>query len=177
DETTRDGFEPLGASKKEVEKIGGSIYLEKAATKQVFLKVAKSYGIIHLATHARADSEKPLNSFIAFYPEPDSSGAGYRLYTDELYNYRLDSAKLVVLSACEAGGGKLVRGEGIISLARAFAYAGCPNIVTTLWQASDRAAALITAGLHQYLKEGYSKDAALRLAKLDYLKDNPLHRD
>ena len=176
-ETTRNGFEPLGASKTEVEKIGGSIYLEKAATKQVFLKVAKSYGIIHLATHARADSEKPLNSFIAFYPEPDSSGAGYRLYTDELYNYRLDSAKLVVLSACETGGGKLIRGEGIISLARAFAYAGCPNIVTTLWQASDRAAAMITASLHQYLKEGYSKDDALRLAKLDYLADNPLHRD
>ncbi len=175
--TTRNGFDPLGESKGEVEKIGDRIYLKNDATKEVFMKVAGSYGIIHLATHAKADNEKPLNSFIAFYPRADTSEAGTRLYTDELYNLRLDSTQLVVLSACEAGGGKLVKGEGIISLARAFAYAGCPNIVTTLWQASDRSTAMIAANMYKYLKKGYAKDDALRLAKLDYLDEDPLHRD
>ncbi len=176
-ETVRNGLDLLGKSKEEVEKLGGSIYIKDAATKDVFLKEAGSYGIIHLATHARADNEKPLNSYIAFYPEKDTSEAGYRLYTDELYNLQLDSAQLIILSACEAGGGKLVQGEGIISLARAFAYAGCPNIITTLWQASDQASAFITTDMHKYLRKGYAKDDALRLAKLDYIAEQPLHKD
>ncbi len=165
----RSGMNPLQFSREEVEKIGGSIYLADKATKRQFLKLAGSYGIIHLATHAEADSEDPTGSFIAFYPEPDSSQAGYRLYTHELYNLRLDSAQLVVLSACEAGSGQLVNGEGIISLARAFAYAGCPNIITTLWKADDQATGQISTAMHQYLQEGYAKDEALRQAKLDYL--------
>ncbi len=166
------GFNPLAASREEVEKIGGSIYLEDKATKRLFLSLAGSYGILHLATHASVDSENPLQSYIAFYPNQGESDAGYRLYTQELYNLKLDSVKLVILSACEAGGGQLVNGEGIISLARAFAYAGCPNIVTTLWKAADRSAAQITTSMHDYLREGYTKDEALRLAKIDYLNSD-----
>lgn len=88
---------------------------------------------------------------------------------------RLDSVRLVVLSACEAGNGQLVRGEGVMSLARAFAYAGCPNIVTTLWKADDRSSAQLTARLHHYLRKGWEKDEALRQAKLDYLSDPKVH--
>lgn len=172
DNVRSNGFNWLAASREEVEKIGGSIYLEDKATKRLFLKVASSYGILHLATHASVNSENPLQSYIAFYPEQNESDAGYRLYTHELYNLELDSVKLVVLSACEAGNGQLVRGEGIMSLARAFAYAGCPNIVTTLWKAADKSAAEITTGMHHYLKAGYTKDEALRLAKLDYLNSD-----
>lgn len=156
--------------------MGGSLYLEEKATKQLFLKIAGSYNILHLATHASVDDENPLQSFIAFYPEDESLLSGYRLYTHELYNMRLDSVNLVVLSSCEAGNGRLVKGEGIISLARAFAYAGCPNIVTTLWKADDKAAADITSQMHRYLKKGYDKDEALRQAKLNYLQD-PETRD
>jgi CHAT domain-containing protein len=165
------GLNPLYFSGKEVASVGGSLYLEKEATKQQFLKIAGSYNILHLATHASVDDENPLQSFIAFYPQDDESIAGYRLYTHELYNLRLDSVNLVVLSSCDAGNGRLVKGEGIISLARAFAYAGCSNIVTTLWKADDRAAASIAAQMHNYLREGYAKDEALRQAKLDYLDD------
>ncbi len=165
------GLNPLYFSGKEVASVGGSLYLEKEATKQQFLKIAGSYNILHLATHASVDDENPLQSFIAFYPQDEESIAGYRLYTHELYNLRLDSVNLVVLSSCDAGNGRLVKGEGIISLARAFAYAGCPNIVTTLWKADDRAAATIASQMHDYLKKGYAKDEALRQAKLDYLDD------
>jgi CHAT domain-containing protein len=162
---------PLYASRKEVEQIGGRIYLAGEATKDLFLRSAGDYSIIHLATHAKADNDEPLNSYIAFYPRYADSLSSYRLYTQELYNLRLDSVKLVVLSACETGSGRLVRGEGIMSLARAFAYAGCPSIVTTLWKADDQATAYITARMHAYLKDGEPKDIALHKAKLDYLQN------
>ncbi len=165
------GLDLLRDSQAEVENVGGSIYTEGEATKRQFLEVAGSYNVLHLATHATVDSENPSESFIAFYPNQRDSVSNYRLYTHELYNMRLDSVKLVVLSACEAGNGQLVRGEGVMSLARAFAYAGCPNIVTTLWKADDWAAARLTSSMHHYLKEGWEKDEALRQAKLDYLAD------
>ncbi len=167
---------PLPASRQEVEKIGGRVYMEEKATKDVFLKMASRSGIIHLATHAKADSDDPLNSYITFYPQQSDSITGYRLYTSELYNLQLDSVKLVVLSACETGGGQLVRGEGVMSLARGFAYAGCPNIAMTLWRAEDQATAQITTRMHEYLKKGYAKDEALTQAKRDYLNEAPAPR-
>ncbi len=159
------GFSPLRDSQAEVESVGGSIYTEGKATKRRFLRVAGSYNVLHLATHATVNDEDPSQSFIAFYPQQRDSVANYRLYTHELYNMRLDSVKLVILSACEAGNGQLVRGEGVMSLARAFAYAGCPNTVTTLWKADDRSSARLTTRLHHYLKRGWEKDEALRQAK------------
>ena len=169
------GFSRLRDSQAEVESVGGSIYTEGRATKRRFLRVAGSYNVLHLATHATVNDEDPSQSFIAFYPQQRDSVANYRLYTHELYNMRLDSVKLVILSACEAGNGQLVRGEGVMSLARAFAYAGCPNTITTLWKADDRSSARLTARLHHYLKQGWEKDEALRQAKLDYLNDPEVH--
>lgn len=163
-----DVLDPLYASREEVQQVGGQVYLEKAATKEEFLRQAAKYDIIHLATHAKADNQDPLHSFIAFYPHTDSLSS-YRLYAQELYNLHLNKLKLIVLSACETNSGKLIQGEGVMSLARAFAYAGCPSIVTTLWKAEDKTTADISVRMHQYLKEGKPKDEALRLAKLDYI--------
>jgi CHAT domain-containing protein len=92
------------------------------------------------------------------------------LYAGEIYDLQLDSTQLVILSACETGAGQLVRGEGLMSLSRAFAYAGCPNIITSLWKAEDKATAFIAKRLHYYLQKNYSNDEALRQAKLDFLK-------
>ncbi len=83
----------------------------------------------------------------------------------------LDSTQLIILSACETGDGRLVKGEGLMSLSRAFAYAGCPNIITSLWKAEDKTTAFLTQRLHHYLEKGLTKDKALQKAKLDLLKD------
>lgn len=78
----------------------------------------------------------------------------------------------MILSACETGTGQLIKGEGLMSLSRAFAYAGCPNIITSLWKAEDRSTAFITQRLHYYLEKNETKDKALQLAKIDLL-NNP----
>ena len=103
-----DRLSPLYASAGEVKKIGGQTYLGADATKQLLLQQASQYDIIHLATHAKADILDPLNSFIAFYPQSSQAGS-YRLYVPEIYNLQLDKLKLVVLSACETGGGSWCR--------------------------------------------------------------------
>ena len=157
----------LPASKEEVNKLVGDIFTDSAATKQHFLQAADRYGIIHLATHASVNNEKPLRSFITFYPY--NNPGDYRLYAGEIYNMNLDSTQLIILSACETGTGKLVKGEGLMSLSRAFAYAGCPNIITSLWKAEDKTTAFISQRLHMYLQKGLSKDIALQQAKLDLL--------
>ena len=161
----------LPSSKEEVSNLSGSILLDSNATKQNFLQMSPSYGILHLATHASANNNDPPRSFIAFYPTP---GEEYKLYAQEIYDLDLDSTKLVILSACETGAGALIKGEGIMSLSRAFAYAGCPNIITSLWKAEDKTTAYIMRRLHQYLGNGYTKDRALQLAKLDLLKNTSI---
>ncbi len=164
----------LPASGEETSGLQGEIFTDSNALKNNFLLSANHYGIIHLATHANVDNEMPLRSSIAFYPVPGSHPDEYKLYAQEIYNLKLDSTQLVLLSACETGAGKLVKGEGLMSLSRAFAYAGCPNIITSLWKAEDKTTAYITQKLHHYLDKGYSKDKALQRAKLDLLKSDEI---
>lgn len=165
-------LEILKYSKDEVERLNGKIFTGKDATKNNFLSTADHYGIIHLATHANTNDQSPLKSFISFYPA--GSDSSDRLYAQEIYDLRLDSVQLIILSACETGAGQLVRGEGLMSLSRAFAYAGCTNIITSLWKAEDRTTAFITKRLHVYLQKNYSMDKALRQAKIDLLNSNEI---
>ena len=160
----------LPASKEEVSSLQGKIFMDTSATKNNFLHSANQYHIIHLATHASANNGEPSRSFIAFYPGTDD----YKLYAQEIYNLHLDSTELVILSACETGTGRLIKGEGLMSLSRAFAYAGCPNIITSLWQAEDKTTAFLTQRLHVYLDKGFSKDKALQKVKLDLLESDDI---
>lgn len=167
-------FSPLPASKEETGNLKGNILKDSLADKRNFLSLANHYGIIHLATHASADNEEPLRSYIAFYPSKNNNTDDYKLYAPEIYDMNLDSTQLIVLSACETGAGQLIRGEGLMSLSRAFAYAGCPNIITSLWKAEDKTTAFITQRLHHYLEKGLPKDKALQQAKLDLLQTDEI---
>ncbi|HYF30762.1 MAG TPA: CHAT domain-containing tetratricopeptide repeat protein [Chitinophagaceae bacterium] len=162
-------FAALPASAEEIKAVSGEQLLDSMATKKAFARMASSYNIIHLATHASANDREPQNSFIAFFPS--GSDTSYKLFQPEIYNLDLGQAKLVILSACETGHGQFVHGEGMMSLARAFSYAGCRSVITSLWKADDAATAYITRRLHHYLEAGKPKDVALQQAKLDYLAD------
>jgi CHAT domain-containing protein len=171
---TKGIFTSLPYSKEEVSGLKGNIFLDADATKQHFIEQANKYATLQLATHAVANDTMPQKSFIAFYPGQQDSTDENILYAQEIYNLRLDSTKLIILSACETGNGKLIRGEGLMSISRAFAYAGCPNIITSLWKASDKTTAFITKRLHFYLDQGNSRDVSLQLAKLDLLNNNEI---
>ena len=158
---------PLGAlanSEKSVRELqallGGRFFLRDEASKEQFLQQAGRYRILHLSTHACVDDLDPLFNRIFF--------ANDFLPTYEVYNMELN-ADLVVLSACETGFGELVEGEGIMSLARSFMYAGSPSVVTSLWNANDYSTTQIMIDFHKNLKSGLSKDQALHQAKLQYL--------
>ncbi len=166
-------FEYLPFSKTEVEKIqtylGGNVLLDREATKAKFKSIAGDYRILHISTHAAVIDSLPLYSWIGFSDASTKNQDHYKLYLSELYAMNL-GAELAVLSACETGRGQFSRGEGIMSLARGFAYAGCQSIITTLWPVNDGSTAKIMEAFYHFLQKGQSKAEALRNAKLKYLK-------
>lgn len=159
----------LASSEAEARSIGGDVLVGAQASLPNFLKKSLNRSVIYFATHAQTDDVDPANSYIAFYP-----GGTDRLYTDDIYNLSLTETGLVVLGACEGGSGQTMKGEGILSLARAFAYAGCPSVVTTLWKANDETTSFLTIRLHHHLSRGLSADRALQQARLDLLESSLL---
>lgn len=174
DGSMRKELRPLQNSGEEAYSIckvmGGDLFLSKDATEDQFAKIAGWYQILHLATHGQVNDQVSDYSFLAFTERKDSV-ENELLYVRELYNLQLN-ADLVVLSACETGIGMLQQGEGVISLARAFAYAGAKSIVTTLWSVDDAKTKDLMLGFYKNLKTGMAKNAALTQAKRDFLKRN-----
>ncbi len=169
---------PLYYSEEEVlgiEKIyHGTVYLKEKASESRFKRIAPDYDILHLAMHTVLDDQNPMESKLIFSSLNDSLNDGY-LNTYEIYGLELQ-AQMVVLSACNTGRGVLHTGEGIMSLARGFIYAGVPSIVMTLWEVEDNSGASIMNLFYKNLKEGMSKNKALQRAKLTYLLNAPQHR-
>ncbi len=163
---------PLLYSADEVKKImnifSGMKLIGKDATEGNFKMDAGIYRILHLAMHTLIDDENPLNSKLFFTQNNDSVEDGF-LNVYEIYNLNLN-AELAVLSACKTGTGELLKGEGIMSLARGFLYAGVPSIVLTLWEVEDVSGSEIMIEFYRNLKKGNSTDKALRKAKLEYLQ-------
>ncbi|MEZ5045179.1 MAG: CHAT domain-containing tetratricopeptide repeat protein [Saprospiraceae bacterium] len=168
-----DGHHGFGALYKNTETIqkaqniwGGQLLLREKATSNQFMALAPKHQIIHLATHAKANMDAGDFSFIVF---ADGKGGYDSLYTRDIYLLALD-AEMVILSACETAVGQLHQGEGIISLARGFLYAGSRSVITTLWQINDEANYNLMSSFYAQLKRGKSKAAALRQAKIHHLQ-------
>ncbi len=171
---TNSPFALLESSRYEIGSFSADEQLvNENATKKNFLLHAANASVIHLATHAVVDYSEPENSFIAFYPSAKEDSS-YKLFAHELYNQQLPNTQLVFLSACETASGKVSQSEGALSLSRAFAYAGCPNIVTSLWKAEDRSTAYISEKFYNYLDKDYTYAEALQQAKKDLLLDGAM---
>ena len=164
---------PLKQAKEEINNIS-KIYTstkceDSDASEERFLNLAPDYDILHLAMHTILNDTVPMYSKLVFTPNKDNKQDMF-LNTYEVYNLNL-KARMVVLSACNTGSGKLQKGEGIMSLARGFLYCGVPSIVMTLWEVNDRSGAGIMTEFYKNLKDGLSKDKALQKAKLHYIKN------
>ncbi|BDD07554.1 CHAT domain-containing protein [Aureibacter tunicatorum] len=161
----------LPFSRREVSSISSAPLLAENATKSYFMDYADSSKIIHLATHAKVNPETPTNSYILFYPNKGLS-SNNKLYTEEIKAMNLSNVKMATLTACQTGNGKLLMGEGVMSLARSFAYAGVPCLLMTLWNADDESTSYIVSNFYDYLKQGYSKSESLFLAKKDFREND-----
>ncbi len=138
-----------------------SSYQGEKASRQNFLSKTKDYKIIHLATHANFSD----NLQIAFH---DTSLEYHELYTSR------NQAELVVLSACNTSLGEIAKGEGVMSLARGFFYAGANTVISSLWNANDKSTAQIMESFYSNLDKGQTKSKALHNAKIEYLKSSSL---
>jgi CHAT domain-containing protein/Flp pilus assembly protein TadD len=171
DYKTRSKLQALPAAVKEVETLSkdfAGLFLTGAESNEAnFKKNAADYSVIHLAMHGILHRRQPILSSLAFTENEDSLENNF-LQAYEIAHLKLN-ADLVVLSACETGYGEFEQGEGILSLARSFMYAGTSSLIVSLWQVNDQSTAIVMKNLYTYLSQGYSKDRALSQAKLDYL--------
>ncbi len=123
---------------------------------------------VHFATHGFANSDKPelLAIVLSLVDEKGNWQNGY-LRLNDIFNLNLP-AELVVLSACQTGLGKEIKGEGLVGLTRGFMYTGSPRVAVSLWSVSDQATAELRVIFYQkILKEGKPAAAALREAQLE----------
>lgn len=151
-------------------KLEGSVYYGSNSTSEAFINNAGKNAIIHIGTHGEANNLYPEYSRLIFakdilHPEADNS-----LYLHEIFKYDL-SSKLAVLTACETGKPGFYPGEGMISLAYAFNYAGSESILTGLWKIDEQVSSIIVQHFYENLRKGMDKDDALQQAKLLYLSE------
>lgn len=127
----------------------------------LFLEKASEFSILHLATHS---------SYSARYKQPIIEFADSSLLLTDLYAKQL-SVDLVTISACESALGDLKKGEGVMSLARGFTFAGAKSLIASLWNVNDNSTSNLFKSFYDYLANGISKDKALNLAKQDLLNN------
>lgn len=162
---------PLPQAYKEAKQIvdltGGKLFKDAEATETNFLQQKDKFDVLHFSMHAIIDNSDPMFSKLVFSQGDDTLNDRF-LYTYEIYNMRIP-ARLSVLSACSTGDGVMRKGEGIMSFARSFIYAGCPSVIMTLWPVEDKAGSGIMIDFYNFLNEGLPIDESLRLAKLNHL--------
>lgn len=168
-------FPPLRSSELEAESImsvapKGEVLAAlnfKASRATAISPALSQYRIIHFATHGVVDFENPDLSgvVLSMVDEKGQPQDGY-LRLHDIYNLNLP-ADLVVLSACETGVGREIKGEGLIALTRGFMYAGAARVVASLWKVDDIATAELMAEFYkQMFADGSTPAAALRTAQL-----------
>ena len=139
-----------------------------ASVKTVLDTAAGTYRVVHFATHAIFNTDKPELSGVLL-AQVDKSGLPVDGYLRLHHIYSLDwSSELVVLSACETAIGRKLDGEGMISLARGFLQAGAARVVGTLWKVEDRESADFMAAFYRKMYVDQLRPAAaLRQAQID----------
>lgn len=149
----------------------GDCILEKEATKENFIKLCQSkhYNILHLAMHGIPDCEDAQNIQLVFSKDSSKHDNLMRMY--EIAGLRMRS-DLAVLSACHSGEGQLSNYEGVMSLGRAFAMAGCESLITSNSYVIDETSPQVFEKFYKNLKDNdLDKDLALQKAIVDYIND------
>jgi CHAT domain-containing protein len=175
----RTGFTRLVFSRQEAESIfalapggNGLKATDFDASRALILSGQLSkYRILHFATHGLLNNEHPeLSGLVFSLVDREGTPQDGFLRLHEIYNLQLN-ADLIVLSACETGLGKEIKGEGLIGLTRGFMYSGVSRVVASLWNVDDLATAeLMKLFYRGLLKDGLPAAAALRAAQIEMSK-------
>lgn len=184
----RAGVGPLTQNVHEVEEVmelfPGDALTGAEVAEALLRERMSGRSILHFATHAVCSTKRPELSGILLSPVSDANGTrgvvdSVSAYKDDgvLHAYEIQSmdlpADLVVLSACETAIGKQRMGEGAMSIARAFKYAGAKSIVSSLWKVDDLATKQIMVKFYELLAEGKGKADALAESKRWYRREFP----
>ena len=146
----------------------GQAYLDNTSTLNTFRKNAAGHKIVHIGTHAEFNNLVPERSRLIFAKDVAAGTDSNSLFLDEIYECNIKS-DLAILTACESGKPGFRDGEGMISIAHAFNYAGSNSILTGLWKIDEKASSQITEIFVNNLEKGMSAALALKNAKLLYL--------
>lgn len=169
-----DQFGALPGAQKEVSTLNllfkGTFLRGQEATEEAFKQKCSESGILHLATHTAINDQFPSATHLLLKETGKEDG---KLNIYEIYGQHIP-AQLGFLSGCNTGFGTIRAGEGAVSLGHAFAYAGCPNTVMTLWPIKDDLVPDLVRVFYEKLSEGLGKAEALREAKIYCLKNDDL---
>ena len=162
----KSNWQPIGG---EIDHINGDRLWGQAATASAFI-AKKDAGVVHLGTHALANTKFHQLSRFYFAPEVKEAGPGV-LYGWQLNQLGFNQTRLVVLAACDTATGPLVRTEGVMSLARPFLAGGVPAVVATLWMVPDSSTEVISTRIHRKLNQGKKPAETIRSVQLEWLAE------
>jgi CHAT domain-containing protein len=151
--------------------LGGRTFTDDASTVSEFKRTANGHHLVLIGTHAEYDNANPDRSRLIFIKDRNGSDSN-ALFLEDIYACQVES-DLTILTACESGKPGYRDGEGMVSLAHAFNYAGSRNILMGLWKIDEKSSSQITEKMVTYLQQGMTGAEALRLAKLEYLSEAP----
>lgn len=158
-----EGIAPLFATKE--------LFLQSAATRAQFRESAPGGRVLHVATHAQADTIDPLHSRILLAPASQPADGPDSLLALDVYNLKLNNVALVTLSACETGLGRIARGDEILGFTRAFFYAGATSLIVSMWPVADESTAITMRTFYSQLSQGKEAIDAMRAAQLAVMKE------
>ncbi len=147
-------------------------FLHEEASKSNFKQAVHEYSFVHIASHGFADEIHPdLSALLFSEASGPQTGENGILNASETYDLKLN-ADLVVLSSCESGIGRLVKGEGLMAITRGFFYSGARNVLFSLWKISDKGTSRLMVDFYRSVLAGDSFPLALQEAKLNMIRDN-----
>jgi CHAT domain-containing protein len=175
------GLEALPFAREEVQAISSLLnrqrlnartFVESEATEERALKALKESRWVHFATHAILEPTRPLYSRLVLKTDQKHDGM---LRAFEVLDVGQTAAEMVVLSACETGLGKTLKGEGLMGLVWVFLATGTKTLVVSQWQVNDLSAARLMTAYYRHLLKGLPPAEALRRSQVELLGQRPFH--
>ena len=126
---------------------------------------APNHKILHVAAHGIYNSNNPMQSYLLLLGKNEHEKG--KLSVTDIFNSQIHTY-LVFLSACDTAIGKLISGDELISMNRAFLYAGTPSVISTLWKIDDKSTSELVTEFYKNLSL-YDKATSLRLAQIQLI--------